>query len=183
MQHACKPSEAERHKLSPITREFEAKGTVTLCIREPALVTVATGPNVTARGMHAAALAHLAEALLSRHSSLTCSVVRVKHLGCVRLQLPRDLAGRVLSLGHAARRQRALVTAAATPASPTPMDVVSAPDSDLVHETFRTTSCCTCLPAVTLLRSTSAASPVPVHALGGHRCGRRWPRGSEGAAA
>ena len=102
------------------------------------------GPNATARGMHAAALTHLAEALLCRQSRLTCSVVCVKQLGCVRLQPPRDLAGRVLTLGRAARQQRALMTAAAAASSPTPMDVVSAPDSDLLHESFKTTSRRTC---------------------------------------
>ena len=100
--------------------------------------------------MHAAALTHLAEALLCRQSSLTCSVVRVKHLGCVRLPPPRDLAGRVLTLGRAARQQRALVTAAA---APTPMDVVSAPEKDLLHETFRITSRCTVFPLLPFLSS------------------------------
>jgi hypothetical protein len=133
VQHAYKPSEAERHKLSPITRVIEAKG-LSRSVSEPALVTVATGPNVTAQGMHAAALAHLAEALLWRHSSLTCSVVRVKHLGRARLQPPRDLAGKVPSLGRPAGQRRTLVAARATPASPTPMDVVSAPDSKRLHE-------------------------------------------------
>jgi NAD(P)-binding Rossmann-like domain len=78
--------------------------------------------------------------LFCRQPSLNCSFVRVKHLGCGRLQPPRDLAGRVPSSGRAVRQQRALVTAAATPAISTPMDVVSAPDSDPLHDIFRTTS-------------------------------------------
>ena len=134
MQHAYKPSEAERHNLSFITEGTEAKG-LSRSVSEPALVTVATGSNVTAQGMHAAALAHLAEALLWRHSSLTCSVVRFKHLGCARLQPPRDGAGKVPSLGRPARQRRTWVAASATP-----MDVVSAPDSDLLHDIFRTIS-------------------------------------------